>query len=58
MQENNFYKKLKGYQQQNLEEKLKLIKIAQDNMNSEDWDTIVPLFKKLQEDWKNIRLCS
>ena len=23
-------------------------------MHSEDWDTAVPLFKKLQEDWKNI----
>jgi hypothetical protein len=23
-------------------------------MNSEDWETVVPLFKKLQEDWKTI----
>ena len=23
-------------------------------MNSEDWETVVPLFKKLQEDWKKI----
>ncbi|MDO4763041.1 MAG: DUF349 domain-containing protein [Flavobacteriaceae bacterium] len=53
-QKNNFYKSLKNNQQLNFEEKKKLIKIAQDNMNSEDWDTSVPLFKKLQEDWKNI----
>ena len=33
--------------------KLKLIQTAQDNMNSEDWEIAVPLFKKLQEDWKN-----
>ena len=51
---NNFYKNLKNSQHVNLEEKQKLISIAQDNMHSEDWDTAVPLFKKLQEDWKNI----
>ena len=51
---NDFYKNLKNSQHINLEEKQKLISIAQDNMHSEDWDTAVPLFKKLQEDWKNI----
>jgi hypothetical protein len=51
---NDFYKNLKGSQVHNLEEKLGLIKTAQDNMNSEDWDIVVPLFKKLQEDWKKI----
>lgn len=51
---NSFYKNLKDSQIKNLEAKLSLIKTAQDNMLSEDWETIVPLFKKLQEDWKNI----
>lgn len=51
---NDFYKNLKGSQIHNLEEKQGLIKTAQDNMNSEDWETVVPLFKKLQEDWKKI----
>jgi len=51
---NDFYKNLKGSQIHNLEAKLGLIKTAQDNMNSEDWETVVPLFKKLQEDWKTI----
>ena len=51
---NDFYKNLKGSQIHNLEEKQALIKTAQDNMNSEDWETVVPLFKKLQEDWKKI----
>ena len=51
---NDFYKNLKNSQHVNLEEKQKLISIAQDNMHSEDWDTAVPLFKKLQENWKNI----
>ncbi len=50
----NTKKNLKNSQHVNLEEKQKLISIAQDNMHSEDWDTAVPLFKKLQEDWKNI----
>lgn len=51
---NDFYKNLKGSQIHNLEAKQALIKTAQDNMNSEDWDVVVPLFKKLQEDWKTI----
>lgn len=53
-QKNEFYKVLKGSQQTNLENKLKLIQTAKDNMLSEDWEIAVPLFKKLQEDWKNI----
>ncbi|WP_084466326.1 DUF349 domain-containing protein [Kaistella palustris] len=51
---NEFYKGLKNSQQTNLDEKLKLIQTAKDNMLSEDWDVIVPLFKKLQDDWKKI----
>lgn len=51
---NNFYKNLKNIQIKNLEAKIQLIKIAQDNQNSEDWDTMVPLFKKLQKDWQSI----
>ncbi len=51
---NEYYKGLKGSQQTNLENKLKLIQTAKDNMLSEDWDTAVPLFKKLQDDWKKI----
>lgn len=51
---NTYYKSLKGSQQTNLEEKLKLIQTAKDNQNNEAWDVAVPLFKKLQEDWKKI----
>ena len=51
---NDFYKSLKGSQIDNLQAKQSLIKTAQDNMSSEDWETVVPLFKKLQEDWKKI----
>ncbi|MBB4808168.1 hypothetical protein HNP38_003508 [Chryseobacterium defluvii] len=51
---NSYYKSLKGSQQTNLEDKLKLIQTAKDNVNNEDWDIAVPLFKKLQEDWKKV----
>ena len=51
---NELYKGLKNSQQSNLEAKLALIQTAKDNMLSEEWDIIVPLFKKLQEDWKKI----
>ena len=51
---NEYYKGLKSSQSDNLEEKLKLIQIAKDNMLSEDWETAVPLFKQLQLDWKKI----
>ena len=50
----DFYKNLKNSQVSNLEAKMKLIQIAKDNMNSEDWETSLPLFKKLQSDWKKI----
>lgn len=51
---NDFYKGLKDNQITNLERKEQLIQTAKDNMASEDWDTAVPLFKKLQDEWKNI----
>ena len=51
---NEFYKVLKNSQQTNLDQKLKLIATAKDNMLSEDWEIIVPLFKKLQDEWKTI----
>src|SRR5690606_21329246 len=51
---NDFYKGLKNSQQHNLDEKLKLIETARQHMNTEDWETAIPLFKKLQEEWKKI----
>ena len=54
VKKNEFYKGLKNSQQTNLDEKLNLIQTAKDNMLSEDWETTVPLFKKLQEDWKKV----
>ena len=51
---NEFYKGLKNSQQTNLDHKMQLIATAKDNMLSEDWEIIVPLFKKLQDEWKTI----
>lgn len=51
---NNFYKNLKKQQNENLEKKLELIKIAEDNKDSDDFETITPLMKKIQADWKKI----
>ena len=51
---NNFYKEQKKEQYTNLEKKKELIKIAEDNKESEDFETITPLFKKIQADWKKI----
>ncbi|RED47956.1 DUF349 domain-containing protein [Seonamhaeicola aphaedonensis] len=51
---NAFYKDLKKEQYTNLQQKLDLIKIAEDNKDSEDYDTVTPLMKKIQSDWKKI----
>lgn len=53
-QKNSFYKNQKKEQFANLEKKRELIKIAEDNMNSEDFETTTELMKKIQEDWKKV----
>lgn len=51
---NIFYKGLKKDQYENLQKKLALIKIAEENKDNEDFDTTTPLMKKIQNEWKNI----
>jgi len=51
---NAFYKSLKKTQYENLEQKKALIKIAEDNKDSEDFESVTPLMKKIQSDWKKI----
>src|SRR5690606_5004513 len=51
---NAYYKDLKKEQYTNLQKKLDLIKVAQDNKDNEDFETTTPLMKKIQSDWKNI----
>ncbi|TYB79588.1 DUF349 domain-containing protein [Bizionia myxarmorum] len=51
---NAFYKDLKKSQFDNLKKKMDLIKIAEDNKNSEDFNATTALMKKIQNDWKKI----
>ena len=51
---NAFYKGLKKDQYDNLQKKLELIKIAEDNKDSTDFETVTPLMKNIQNQWKDI----
>ncbi|GGG57590.1 DUF349 domain-containing protein [Bizionia arctica] len=51
---NDYYKDLKKDQYDNLNKKLELIKIAEANKDSDDFDATTALMKKIQNDWKNI----
>ncbi len=51
---NAFYKGLKKEQFENLNKKMELIKIAEDNKDSDDLAATTPLMKKIQSDWKKI----
>ncbi|MBP2830566.1 DUF349 domain-containing protein [Aquimarina sp. U1-2] len=51
---NAFYKGLKKEQFDNLNKKIELIKIAEDNKDSDDFTVTTPLMKKIQADWKKI----
>lgn len=53
-EKNNFYKNVKGAQQENLEKKLKLIEQAEAMKDSEDWNSATEFMKKVQFDWKKI----
>lgn len=51
---NAFYKNLKKDQYVNLEKKQALVKIAEDNKDSDDFEKTTALMKKIQSDWKRI----
>lgn len=51
---NSFYKNQKKEQQENLKKKRELIAIAEQNKDSEDFEVVTPLMKKIQDDWKKI----
>jgi len=51
---NAFYKNLKKEQHVNLQKKLDLIKIAEDNKDNDDFEATTDLIKKIQNEWKNI----
>ena len=50
----HFIKDLKKDQYKNLQKKLELIKIAEDNKDSDDFEVTTALMKKIQSDWKKI----
>ncbi|WP_304133515.1 DUF349 domain-containing protein [Mesonia mobilis] len=51
---NAYYKNLKKEQYKNLEKKLELVEIAEDNKNNEDFKATTPIMKKIQSNWKQI----
>ncbi|WP_407556281.1 DUF349 domain-containing protein [Winogradskyella sp. 4-2091] len=51
---NSFYKDLKKDQYENLKKKKELIQVAEDNKDSDDYKTVTPLMKKIQNEWKKI----
>ncbi len=51
---NAYYKSLKKEQYENLEKKIELIKIADENKDNEDFKATTPLMKKIQNDWKKV----
>ncbi|WP_292890436.1 DUF349 domain-containing protein [Nonlabens sp.] len=51
---NDFYKGLKKEQQNNLEAKMKLIAIAEDHQNSENFNEGLQVMKRIQSEWKQI----
>ncbi len=53
-EKNAFYKSQKKEQFDNLAKKRELIKVAQDNKDGDDFETLTPLMKKIQTDWKKI----
>ncbi len=53
-EKNDFYKTQKKEQYANLEKKRELIKIAEENKDSDDFEVVTPLLKKIQSDWRTI----
>ena len=53
-QKNSFYKNQKQEQYTNLEKKRELIKIADEHKDSDDFETVTALMKKIQDDWKSV----
>ena len=51
---NSYYKNLKKNQTENLRKKLELIKIAEDNKDSDDFGSVTPLMKKFKVTGKKL----
>ena len=53
-EKNSFYKNQKKEQFTNLEKKRALIQIAEDNKESDDFEAVTSLMKKIQSEWRTI----
>lgn len=53
-EKNIFYKSLKENQTDNLTKKLALVEQAESLKDSDDWDAVSEVLKKIQSDWKKI----
>jgi len=51
---NGFYKNQKKEQYENLQKKMELVQIAEDNKDNEDIKVTIDLMKRIQSDWKKI----
>ena len=51
---NAFYKDIKQDQQDNLDKKMKLVEQAESFRESEDWDSVTDVMKRIQAEWKTI----
>lgn len=51
---NEFYRKRKEEYSENLERKMELIQIAEEHQDSDDFEKVTPLMKKIQADWREI----
>ncbi|WP_157998168.1 DUF349 domain-containing protein [Aquimarina agarivorans] len=51
---NDFYKQIKGDQLDNLKKKKDLIATAEANKDSDDFEIVTPLMKRIQSEWKSI----
>lgn len=51
---NVFYKNLKKDQQDNLDKKRELVKLALSLKDSEEWEKVTPEMKRIQQEWKKI----
>ncbi len=51
---NAFYKNIKKEQNENLIKKMHLVEQAESLKESDDWNTVTDIYKKIQADWKHI----
>ncbi|HIP48267.1 MAG TPA: DUF349 domain-containing protein [Lutibacter sp.] len=51
---NDYYKEIKNEQQENLDKKMKLVEQAESLRESDDWDSVTDVMKRIQAEWRTI----